>query len=107
MNADSLPPGRGVSFRVLLAGTSLVSPSLCGTMNVPMRAEGEIMKTVGVLVTVLILVGCALPVGAQTVVVGSQTVVTTPSRNSGEGWTWDSGRSIVTLYDAGRQFRVL
>jgi hypothetical protein len=71
-----------------------------------MRAEGEIMKTVGVLVTVLILVGCALPAGAQTVVVGAQTVVTTPSRYSGEVWTWDSGRSIVTLYDAGRQFRV-
>jgi len=66
------------------------------------------MKTVGVLVTVLILVGCALPVGAQTVVVGAQTVVMTPApgRYAGEVWTWDSGRSIVTLYDTGRQFRV-
>ena len=64
------------------------------------------MKTVGVLVTALILVGCVVPVGAQTVVVGAQTVVTTPSQYSGEVWTWDSGRSIVTLYDAGRQFRV-
>jgi len=60
------------------------------------------MKTVVVLVTILTLVGGALPVGAQTIVV----VNPTPGKYSGLVWTWDSGRSIVTFYDAGRQFRV-
>jgi len=63
------------------------------------------MKTVVMVLTVLFLVGCALTVGAQTII--TPTVVTpTPGKYSGEVWTWDSGRSIVTLYDAGRQFRV-
>lgn len=56
------------------------------------------MKTVGVLVTVLVLVVCATAASAQ--------VVGPPGRYAGEVWTWDSARSIVTLYDAGRQFRV-
>lgn len=60
------------------------------------------MKRVVLLVTILVLVGCAVTVSAQTVVV--QAPVT--GKFSGEAWTWDSARSIVTLYDAGRQFRV-
>ena len=56
------------------------------------------MRTVVTLVTVMVLVGCALTVSAQTtVVVGQAPVVGT---FSGEVWTWDSARSIVTLYDA-------
>jgi hypothetical protein len=55
------------------------------------------MKRVVVVMTVLILVACALPVAAQVGPTGKFT---------GEVWTWDSARSIVTLYDAGRQFRV-
>jgi hypothetical protein len=50
------------------------------------------MKTIVLLVTVL----------ALTAVVASGA----PAAYTGEVWTWDSGRSIVTLYDAGRQFRV-
>jgi hypothetical protein len=61
------------------------------------------MKTVLVLLTVLVLVGSAVAVEAQTVVVGQAPVT---GKFSGEAWTWDSARSIVTLYDAGRQFRV-
>ncbi len=61
------------------------------------------MKRALMLVTVLVLVGSTLTAGAQTVVV-AQTPVT--GKFSGEVWTWDSARSIVTLYDAGRQFRV-
>jgi hypothetical protein len=56
------------------------------------------MKTVGVLGIVLLLIVAATPVSAQ--------VVVAPGRYAGEVWTWDSGRSIVTLYDAGQQFRV-
>ena len=50
------------------------------------------MKTIVLLVTVLAVIA----------VVASAA----PATYSGEVWTWDSGRSIVTLYDAGRQFRV-
>jgi len=56
------------------------------------------------LVVVLAVVGCALTAGAQTTVVVAQPALT--GKFSGEAWTWDSGRSIVTLYDAGKQFRV-
>jgi hypothetical protein len=62
------------------------------------------MKTVVMLVTVMVLVGCALTVSAQTTVVVGQAPVV--GKFSGEVWTWDSARSIVTLYDAGKQFRV-
>jgi len=61
------------------------------------------MKTVVLLVTIGILVGCALTVSAQTTIV-TQAPVT--GKFSGQAWTWDSARSIVTLYDAGKQFRV-
>jgi hypothetical protein len=50
------------------------------------------MKTIVLVVTVLVL----FAVGASAA----------PATYTGEVWTWDSGRSIVTLYDAGRQFRV-
>jgi hypothetical protein len=55
------------------------------------------------MVTVLILVGCALTVDAQTVVVGQPAAT---GKFSGMAWTWDTERNIVTLNDAGRQFRV-
>ena len=61
------------------------------------------MKRALLLATVLIVVGCALTASAQTVVVGQAPVT---GKFSGEAWTWDSERSIVTLYDSGRQFRV-
>lgn len=60
------------------------------------------MERVVLLVTVLVLVGCAVTVSAQTVIV--QTPVT--GKFSGQAWTWDSARNIVTLYDSGRQLRV-
>jgi len=63
------------------------------------------MKTVALLLTVLIVVGSAVTVGAQTTVVVAAPAPA-PAKYTGEVWTWDSGRSIVTLYDAGRQFRV-
>jgi hypothetical protein len=50
------------------------------------------MRTTVLLVTVLALIA----------VVASAA----PATYTGEVWTWDSGRSIVTLNDAGRQFRV-
>ena len=56
------------------------------------------MKTIVAVVTAGLLAGCIVTAGAQT--------VGTPGRYVGEVWTWDSARSIVTLYDAGRQFRV-
>lgn len=82
------------------------------------------MKTFVLLLTVGMLVGCALGVDAQTVVVpgpaptvvvpgptviapGQTVTVPATGRYSGLAWTWDSARSIVTLNDAGRQFRVL
>ena len=61
------------------------------------------MKTAVMLVTVLVLIASALTVSAQTVVVAQPAPT---GKFAGEVWTWDSGRSIVTLYDAGRQFRV-
>jgi hypothetical protein len=63
------------------------------------------MKTVTLLLTVLFLIGGVLTVAAQTTVV-VPAPAPAPAKYSGEVWTWDSGRSIVTLYDAGRQFRV-
>lgn len=62
------------------------------------------MKTVVMLVTVLVLVGCAMTVAAQTTVVVGQAPVT--GTFSGMAWTWDSARSIVTLHDYTKQFRV-
>ena len=68
------------------------------------------MKTVTVAI-VLILVGSVVSASAQTTVVtpGAPAVVVSdakPAKYTGMVWTWDSARSIVTLYDAGRQFRV-
>jgi hypothetical protein len=74
------------------------------------------MKTVTVAI-VLSLIGTAVTASAQTTVItpsAPATVVVpspapvpaTPGKYTGEVWTWDSARSIVTLYDAGRQFRV-
>jgi len=74
------------------------------------------MKTLVLLLTVVVLVGCALTVNAQTVVVPAPgtTIVVPPGqpatlatgRFSGNAWTWDTERNIVTLNDAGRIFRV-
>ena len=73
------------------------------------------MKTVAAVVTILILVGCALSVSAQTTIVTPAPAVVTPApvvvnptpgKYSGAAWTWDSRRNIVTLYDSGRTFRV-
>ena len=61
------------------------------------------MRTAVLVVTVLMLVACAVTVDAQTVVVGQPPAT---GKFSGMAWTWDSERNIVTLYDAGRQFRV-
>jgi hypothetical protein len=62
------------------------------------------MKTVAaVLMTVAVLVGSAWTVTAQTTVVVTQP---TPAKYSGTAWTWDSARSIITLYDSGQQYRV-
>jgi len=61
------------------------------------------MKTIALVLTVLFVVGGALTASAQTTVV---VPAPAPAKYTGEVWTWDSGRSIVTLYDAGRQFRV-
>src|SRR5262245_31068029 len=73
------------------------------------------MKTV-VVVTFLLVVGCALTVSAQTTVItpapavvvapSPQPVAVAPGKYTGDAWTWDSARSIVTLDDGGRQFRV-
>jgi hypothetical protein len=62
------------------------------------------MKTVVMLVTVLVLVGCAMTVVAQTTVVVGQAPVT--GKFSGMAWTWDTARSIVTLHDGVNQIRV-
>jgi hypothetical protein len=56
------------------------------------------MKTIIAMVTVGLLIGGVVAAGAQT--------VSAPGRYFGEAWTWDSARSIVTLNDAGRRFRV-
>lgn len=73
------------------------------------------MKTVTV-VMALILVGTAVAASAQTTVItpSAPTAVmvpapapaAAPAKYSGMVWTWDSARSIVTLNDAGRLFRV-
>jgi len=82
------------------------------------------MKTLVLLLTAGMLVGCAFIADAQTVVVpgpaptvvvpgptviapGQTVTVPATGRYSGLAWTWDSARNIVTLNDAGRQFRVL
>jgi hypothetical protein len=82
------------------------------------------MKTIVWLLTVAALIGSAWVTDAQTVVVPGpaptvvvpgptvvppgQTVTVPPTgKYSGLAWTWDSARNIVTLNDAGRQFRVL
>lgn len=61
------------------------------------------MKRVVLLVTVAVLLGCALTVSAQTVIV---TQPGPTGKFSGMAWTWDSARSIVTLHDGVNQFRV-
>ena len=90
------------------------------------------MKTLVLLLTLGVLVGCAFVADAQTVVVPgpaptvvvpgptvvtpAPTTVVAPSptaavpaagKYEGLAWTWDSARNIVTLNDSGRQFRVL
>jgi hypothetical protein len=74
------------------------------------------MKRLVLLLTVVVLVGCAFAVDAQTVVVPApgatvvaplgQAPALATGRFSGTAWTWDSQRNIVTLNDAGRIFRV-
>jgi hypothetical protein len=65
------------------------------------------MKTLALLLApVLILVGCTTTT-ATTTVVNAQPVATAPAKYTGMVWTWDAERNIVTLNDAGRQFRVL
>jgi hypothetical protein len=61
-------------------------------------------RVAAVIVAAAVLMGSAWTVSAQTT-----TVVVnppTPGKYSGMAWTWDSARSIVTLYDAGQQYRV-
>jgi hypothetical protein len=63
------------------------------------------MKTVAaVFIAVAVLVGFAWTVSAQTTVVVTQPGTT--GKYSGDAWTWDTERSIVTLHDSGRKFRV-
>lgn len=72
------------------------------------------MKRLMLLLTVVALVGCAMAVDAQTVVVPGQPVMVAPTQPAplatgkfyGMAWTWDTERSIVTLHDGGKQFRV-
>jgi hypothetical protein len=78
-----------------------------------MRAEGKDMKRASLLIAVLAVVGCAVAVEAQTTVVVPQSPVVVgqapapvTGKFSGHAWTWDSARSIVTLHDGSRQFRV-
>jgi hypothetical protein len=63
------------------------------------------MKRLIVMLTLVILASGALTAGAQTVVV-APAPAPPAAKYTGEVWTWDSARNIVTLYDAGRQFRV-
>jgi hypothetical protein len=69
-------------------------------------------RAIAVLIAGVVLVGAAWTVSAQTTTVitpAPPTLVTTqpvPGKYSGEAWTWDSARSIVTLYDSGVQYRV-
>jgi hypothetical protein len=77
------------------------------------------MKRAALVMTALVLFGSAMTAAAQTTVIvpaPAPAVVSTPApvavapapgTFSGEAWTWDSARNIVTLFDAGRQFRVL
>jgi hypothetical protein len=76
------------------------------------------MKALTVGMAVLAVAACAGSASAQTTVItpGTQPAVVAPApapavaakpgKYSGEVWTWDSARSIVTLYDGGKQFRV-
>jgi hypothetical protein len=74
------------------------------------------MKPAVIAMTVVVLIGCSLSASAQTTVITpaappagtsqEPAPVAKPGKYTGQVWTWDSGRSIVTLYDAGRQFRV-
>ena len=61
------------------------------------------MKRVVVLAAVAVLLGCALTVSAQTVVVSPPGPT---GKFTGMAWTWDSARSIVTLHDGVNQIRV-
>lgn len=61
------------------------------------------MKRVVLLLTVAVLLGGALTVSAQTVVVAQPGVT---GKFYGMAWTWDSARNIVTLHDGVNQFRV-
>jgi hypothetical protein len=60
-------------------------------------------RVTAVFIAAAVLVGSAWTVSAQTTVVVTQPA---PAKYSGMAWTWDSARNIVTLYDAGRQYRV-
>jgi len=60
-------------------------------------------RVAAVLIAVAVLGGSAWTVSAQTTVVVTQPAL---ARYSGMAWTWDTARSIVTLYDAGVQYRV-
>jgi hypothetical protein len=71
------------------------------------------MKTL--VLTALVVTGFALTASAQTTItVPAPAPVTVtpapalgpPAKYTGDAWTWDSQRSIVTLHDAGRIFRV-
>src|SRR3954466_1372808 len=100
MHCRSLCPCRLSAFRTLPAGTSLVRVALRVIRSAPeTQPEGKAMKRVVKLVTVLVLVASAVTVSAQTTVVVGQAPAV--GKYSGEVWTWDSARSIVTLYDAG------
>jgi hypothetical protein len=61
------------------------------------------MKRVVLFVAVALLLGSALAVSAQTVVVSPPGPT---GKYSGMAWTWDSARSIVTLHDGVNQIRV-
>jgi hypothetical protein len=60
-------------------------------------------RVIAVFIAVAVLAGSAWTVSAQTTVVVTQP---TPGTYSGWAATWDSARSIVTLHDAGVQYRV-
>jgi hypothetical protein len=84
------------------------------------------MKTVGLLMTILVLAGCARTTGTTTsarpatitaVSASPGTMIamaTQPAaqpagtgRYAGMVWTWDAERNIVTLNEGGQKFRVL
>ncbi len=60
-------------------------------------------RVIAVFIAVAVLAGSAWTVSAQTTVVVTPPA---PGTYSGMAWTWDTARSIVTLYDAGLQYRV-